>query len=467
MERFVGLPMPSKSSSQRSALLVARVIWAAGFILMLGLTVANLVRGDALRALANEWMVGLGQPTATALVPPETFFVYLLTLRLAALTFFWLVALLIFWRRPDDWVALLVSGVLLLMPFSLFLGRDDSPWVTLLTFLSLALFLFLLFVFPDGRFTPRSTQRRILLVIVLLTTPFLSLALAVIFLTEYGPDDQGYFAFLITLFAAMACGIGSQVHRYRFVSKIDERQQTKWVLFGLASQLIWILWGVLLALFLSISNGVINGTSALITLHVFVLVPLLIPLTFGVAMFRDRLWDIDPLINRTLVYGTLTAIIILLYVLFVGAFGVLFQARGNLLVALLATGAIAVAFQPLRERLQQAVDRLMYGERDDPLGMLARLTTELEQADTAETMVPALIETVATVLKFPYVAIWLPGEDGKAREAPLSVSALDTSSHFPCAIIIRSTVAWMSRHARPANSSRTLTGCSWLISPNC
>ncbi|MDQ5809280.1 MAG: hypothetical protein M3358_00730 [Actinomycetota bacterium] len=100
---------------------------------------------------------------------------------------------------------------------------------------------------------------------------------------------------------------------------------------------------------------------------------LLIPISIGVAILRYNLWDIDIVINRTLVYGALTALVVLFYVLMVGGLGALLQLRGNLIVSLLATGLAAVLFAPLRDRLQRGVNRLMYGERDDPYAVLSRL----------------------------------------------------------------------------------------------
>src|ERR1051326_7728562 len=96
------------------------------------------------------------------------------------------------------------------------------------------------------------------------------------------------------------------------------------------------------------------------------LVLLLVPVSIAVAVLRYRLWDIDLLINRTLVYGLLTTCIIGLYLLVVVGLGTLLSAVGNLFFSLLATALIAVLFQPLRERLQRAINRLMFGDRDDP-----------------------------------------------------------------------------------------------------
>jgi signal transduction histidine kinase len=142
---------------------------------------------------------------------------------------------------------------------------------------------------------------------------------------------------------------------------------------------------------------------------------LFIPLTIGVAVLRYRLWEIDVLINRALVYGALTASVIGLYVLLVGGLGALLQARGNLPISLLATGLIAVLFAPMRERFQRGVNRLMYGERDDPYKVLSQLGQRLEATLEPESVLPAVAQTVAQALKLPYAAIMLK-EEGEGRE---------------------------------------------------
>lgn len=126
------------------------------------------------------------------------------------------------------------------------------------------------------------------------------------------------------------------------------------------------------------------------------------------AILAYPLFDPGLVINRTLVYGTLTAIIIGIYVLVVGYLGILFEKEtGNLTISLLATGLIGVLIQPLRIHLQRGVNRLMYGERDDPYAVLSRLGQRLEATLAPEAVLPTIVETVAQTLKLPYVAIAL------------------------------------------------------------
>jgi signal transduction histidine kinase len=139
----------------------------------------------------------------------------------------------------------------------------------------------------------------------------------------------------------------------------------------------------------------------------YTLITLLVPISFGFAILRSHLWDIDIIINRTLVYGLLTACIVGIYALIVGMLGMLLQAQGNFLIALVTAGLVAVLFQPLRLYLQRGVNRLMYGERDTPEKVISRLGRRLEITLAPEAVLPTIVETVAQALKLPYAAITL------------------------------------------------------------
>jgi signal transduction histidine kinase len=134
-------------------------------------------------------------------------------------------------------------------------------------------------------------------------------------------------------------------------------------------------------------------------------------LAAGVAILRYRLYDVDLVINRTLVYGALTAAVAGVYLLVVGGLGWLLQARGSLTLSLVGVGSVVIVAQPVRDRLQRAVNRLMYGERDEPYAVLSRLGQRLEATIAPEAVLPTIVETVAQALKLPYVAITLRQED--------------------------------------------------------
>jgi signal transduction histidine kinase len=131
-----------------------------------------------------------------------------------------------------------------------------------------------------------------------------------------------------------------------------------------------------------------------------------------IAIMRYRLYDIDLLINRTVVYGALSVFVIEIYVFAVVGLGALFQAQGNIAVSLVATVLVAVLFQPSRGRLQREVNRLMYGERDDPSAVPSRLGRRIEATLAPKAVLPTVVDTIAQALKLPYAAILLKEEEG-------------------------------------------------------
>ena len=148
-----------------------------------------------------------------------------------------------------------------------------------------------------------------------------------------------------------------------------------------------------------------------------------------VALVNYELLDIKVFVNRALVYVALTAFVIAAYGLIVGYLGTAFHSE-NILFSLIATGLIAILFQPLRERLQRAVNRLMYGERSEPYRLLNRLAQRLEFAFDRNAALPLATETIAQALKLPYVAIRLK-QDGSDRLIAVYGSAQDRSYCFP------------------------------------
>ena len=275
--------------------------------------------------------------------------------------------------------------------------------------------LILLYTFPDGKFVPSWTRRLPLLLI-----PWVLVTLFVPLRQPAAEGDSSDILLQILWYVPLLLtGVAAQVHRYRRVSNATERQQTKWVVFGSAAPIILgtVAPALLVGLVYLVSQPVAPGTQTgpLWVMILFIgrlgwpLFAIFLPLSLAFAILRNRLFDIDILINRALVYGTLTASVVGLYVLLVGSLGLLFQASGNLFISLLATGLVAVLFQPLRVRLQRGVNRLIYGERDDPYTVLSRLHQRLEATLAPDTMLPTIVETVAQALKLPYVAVELKG----------------------------------------------------------
>jgi signal transduction histidine kinase len=195
---------------------------------------------------------------------------------------------------------------------------------------------------------------------------------------------------------------------YRACRDPIKRQQAKWVIYAIVISLTWsILTYYLPSALERVGVWTWPDNLLMLSFNLAWVVAIMCPLAFAIAILRYRLFDIDLLINRTLVYGTLTFFVIATYVFIVVLLGSVFEARGNLFFSLLATGLVAVLFQPVRERVQQRVNRWMYGDRDEPYVVLSRLGERLENTLASQAVLPTIVETVAHTLKLPYVAIAL------------------------------------------------------------
>jgi two-component system, NarL family, sensor kinase len=138
---------------------------------------------------------------------------------------------------------------------------------------------------------------------------------------------------------------------------------------------------------------------------------LVLPLGTAVAVLRYRLYEIDLVVNRAFVYGAMTVGVVTSYVIVVGLAGATLSDRGSLVLSLAVTGIVAVCFQPLRERVQRFVNKLMYGERDDPYAAFARLGRRLESSLGADEVLPAAVETIGQTLRLGHVALTIVGSN--------------------------------------------------------
>jgi signal transduction histidine kinase len=255
-------------------------------------------------------------------------------------------------------------------------------------------------------------------------------------IADWPPSDTWLTWFhLIVWFGGLGGAVYSQAYRYRHISNMVQQQQTKWVVFGIVTALTsFVIFNLAVSAIAlpspeSVGELVVLMAGAALMYGAL----LLVPLSIGVAILRYRLFDIDILINRTLVYGALTVSVVGIYVLVVGYLSVLFRTAGgqaNLAISILATGLVALLFQPLRTRLQRGINRLMYGERDDPYAVLSRLGQRLEAALAPEAVLPTIVEMVKESLKLPYTAITLKQDDSFAVAA-VSGTLVDEPLRLP------------------------------------
>jgi signal transduction histidine kinase len=230
-------------------------------------------------------------------------------------------------------------------------------------------------------------------------------------------------AFLGLLLSMLIAALSLIVRLRR--ARDDQRQQIKWFCYPAALLVgLFIFQGVVHQV-LHLWPEWLNNTHRLTWATVFTAFPIAI----GIAILKYRLYDIDLVINRTLVYGALSASVAGIYVLVVATLSTLFQVRDDLAISLIGTALVALLFQPLRERLQRGINRLMYGERDDPYAVLSRLGRQLEATLAPNAVLPTIVETVAQALRLPYVAITLTTDDPDFKviaahgNAPASLSS--------------------------------------------
>lgn len=171
----------------------------------------------------------------------------------------------------------------------------------------------------------------------------------------------------------------------------DEARQMRWLVYATLMAM------VLLATGLAVFRSPVPGALA---------VPL-IPVAAGIAILKYRLYDIDPVVNKTLVVGSLVLLITVGYIVIVVGVGTLIPV-GTGWLSLLATAVVAVAFEPLRRRAQRVADRLVYGHRATPYEALSRLSAQLDEAP--EELLHGIASTVANAVGATEVIVWVGDE---------------------------------------------------------
>ncbi len=416
-------------------LLLARVGWVVLVVLTLGIFFASL---PVFLAQLQTICIGTHGTACTYLqLSPEQaevlkgfgfstgdYAAYTVALTLASVVVCLVVSTLIVWRRSDDRMAFLVA--LMLVTFgpiiaTSFVSASFSPWQVpnaCLYFLALALFGLVFLLFPSGQFVPRWT-RWTLVVSLAVQVPSIFFPHAP-FTLKIHADTLGY---LVSV-GELAIGVAVQLYRYRRVSSPLQRQQTKWVVFGFAVPTTVYVGGTVLSLIfpaLAEPSSPYGAPYQLALNAISICLLLLIPLSFGFAMLRNRLWDIDVLINRTLVYGTLTASLALVYVgLVIGLqvllHGLLIQ-QTNGIALVVSTLAIYFLFQPLRRRIQRIIDRRFYRNKYDAAKTVAAFSATLRQEVDLDQLREQLLAVVQETMQPTQVSLWLrpPEHNGKQR----------------------------------------------------
>jgi hypothetical protein len=353
---------------------------------------------------------------AAAGLSPDFYTLYNAVLAVALFAVHLGIALVIFWRRSDEPVGMFVSFVLVLLGIFIntyidsldALGFGWELWVDAWQSVFWLAFATLFYVFPDGRFVPRWTVWLVPVWVYVQLAYFAALIYNP--LVVLNPGNWPAPVQLILYGALLMSCLFAQIYRYRRVSQAVERQQTKWVVFGLILLVVVLLTvsvvGEVLYPALFVSGTL---TDIVLDFVAFVMV-LLLPITFGIAILRYRLWDIDLLIRRTLAYAVLTAGLALLYlglvVLLQALVGWVTGEQRSALVTVLSTLAIAALFTPLRRWVQAFIDRRFYRRKYDAARTLADFGAALRDEVDLATLEARLVGVVEETMQPGQVGLW-------------------------------------------------------------
>ena len=419
-------------------LMLVRIVWLAVALLSIGLFIVSIPQhAQHLHVICSNALCG-GAESAAQLARElhslgltlDFYAAYSLSLQIIFALGYFAIAMVIFWRKSDDWMALLVS--LFLITFVLAyadvpheLSRSNaflSFLVACAGFIGEMTFPLCFYLFPDGRFVPRWAG-------------WLLIGWAVWGILNYFFPGSSIIAstwFLWLEGLAFVVGLGSmiiaQVYRYRYLSTPAQRQQTKWVTFGIVvglggffgtGFLGFVLPQVLIVaapqsgLFISSLVGIAAITISYLSM-------LLIPFSLVMAIQRSRLWEIDRIVNRTLVYGILTGTLAL-----VSFGGVVFlqyllgglnrQGNGSELAIIGTTLAIVALFQPFKRRIQTVIDRRFYRRRYDVALMLEAFSNTLREEVDLNTLTEKLVAVVEEAMQPAYVSLWLRNSEQPER----------------------------------------------------
>jgi hypothetical protein len=345
---------------------------------------------------------------------------YLLALGAVLALACYVVAAVILWRRSDEPMALFVAVLLALLGATFSgsigaLGALAPFWERLnggLNALSVTLVFLFFYLFPDGRFVPRWIRWFVFLVLVYAAPT------ALFPNSPASPDNWPALPYAVLFASLLLTGVFAQAYRYLRVSGYTQRQQTKWVVFGFTSALAGYVGVISLQVaFPSLEPGTLADLLGIAAASCFML---LIPLSIAVAVLRYRLYDIDLVVNRALVYGSLTVMLALAYWGSVTATQALLHALTSQeeqpqIAIVASTLAIAALFTPLRRGIQSFMDRRFYRKKYDARKALEAFSAQLRDETDLDALSDNLVAAVRETMHPAHVALWLrppPGDEG-------------------------------------------------------
>src|SRR6266487_1859381 len=410
------VPNQSTRSSDRSGtpdtrlcgrwLILARIGWVAVVSLIVALFLATLpAYYTLLQTVCTDAMCGALQPTPDSAQAMQklglsigTYATFILALTFALAFLCFAVSAVIFWRKSDDWMALLVAltvATTVTVSGSVYGNGMNSAWGVLamvFNVLASGLYVLVLLLFPDGRFVPRWTRWLLPCGVVAGLLTMMS--------NVYN----------LVLYAVLGMILIAQVYRYRTASSPLQRQQGKWFIFG-GIVVVIIIVGLIVPQYIFPSFGQAGSLNLLVSIPIGIVISLYLPLCIGLAILRYRLWDIDLIIHRTLVYSTLTVVLAVIYQVSVFTFqsllGGLILIRGNQVTIFASTLLIGLLFKPLYDRTRALIDRRFYRRKYDAAKTLATFSTTIRDEVDLNQLCAKLTAMVDETMQPAHVSVWL------------------------------------------------------------
>jgi len=343
---------------------------------------------------------------------------------------FWGVAFLIFARKHDEWNGLLISFIL--FSFGTISASQQAllahypaigPIAKILSVLGYAMFPLFFATFPNGRVIPRVMWIPVILwSLYFMNEEFFKLI----------PRSSTTWEVVAAVgwFSMFTSGAAAQIYRYKHASNEQERRQTKWVVFGIGTLVTCIFILYVTPLGRQLEPTITFSLNSLILLTITNLLFTIIPITIGIAILRYRLFDIDLIIRRTLLYSVLTLTLALAYfgsvVALQNLFTIVFKVDPGNFALVLSTLMIAALFTPLRHRIQEAIDRRFYRQKYDAEQVLAALGTTLRDEVDLDHVTKSILGVVEETMQPAQVSLWLRNTGVSEKDESVTNSRVTT-----------------------------------------
>lgn len=285
--------------------------------------------------------------------------------------------------------------------------------------------LVLIFTFPDGRFVPRFSPP--ILIIGIIAHVFVSWEFYYENSTESGSSDSLLYLLLIL---PVVAGIIFQIYRYRYMATTQQRRQMRWVFFGFLGFMLGIMGWAFFMEYVAYQPEFQRVWIHIIVMPmitVFTVVPLTLALTL--AIVQESLWNINLIVNRTVVYTVVTTVVFATYIFVISMLNVIFDSSNNILVSLIATGMTVLGFRIIGQRTRWVINRLIFGQREEPQSVLMNLSGRLQSATTLDNLLKISAMTISQSLKIPYVGIAIRQDQDMVTQTKFGENRFPTQAY--------------------------------------